>query len=458
MLVRDLLPSPTKTAFDDIDVTRIDIDSRSCEAGSLFFALNGTQERGSRYVVDAQSRGAVAIIASEPVSCDIPVLVVPEESIYSMMVRASYAIVGNLDDVRLVGVTGTNGKTSVTHFVAQLLNSLGVSASTIGTLNNVRTTPSAPELARLLRSTRDEWGHGGVVAMEVSSHALDQDRIANLVFDVAVFTNLSQDHLDYHETMENYFAAKMRLFDGMRSTRAVVCVDDEWGQRLAEILPDCVTVARTALGDVRISEDSLSFLWRDHLVSANVGSSFNVINVALACEAVRALGYGVDDIATATRSLRNVSGRFEVVSRSPLVVVDYAHTPDGLERVLRDVATRAIGRVIVVFGCGGDRDRGKRPLMGAVASELADLIVITNDNPRSEDPREIADAIASGCSNDTEQHVILDRREAISFALALASPGDVVVIAGKGHEKTQETKGFVVDFDDVAVAQELLGK
>ena len=458
MLVSELIDGVEGHPIGAVHVNRVDIDSRVCEPGSLFFALNGTKARGTSFIADAVARGAVAVVVSEAVSPTVPVLVVPESQIHDLMVAASYRIVGGINGVRLVGVTGTNGKTSVTNFVAQLCSSLGVPSSTIGTLTNARTTPAAPDLARILHATRASWDRDGVVAMEVSSHALDQHRIETLHFEVSVFTNLTHDHLDYHRTMENYFEAKAQLFSPGRTDHAVICSDDAWGQRLVSQRPDAIGVATKDLSDVVVTDNAVSFTWRGHPVSARVGGQFNVTNVFLACEAALALGFAERDIANAASAIHAVPGRFEVVATSPLVIVDYAHTPDGLERVLRDVRVRTSGRVIAVFGCGGDRDHEKRPVMGSVSSRLADVVIITSDNSRSEDPVRIAAEIRGGCDGDADVHIELDRARVIDHAISIARQSDVVVIAGKGHEKTQETNGFVVDFDDVAVARERLNR
>lgn len=456
MRLRDLLPRIDVPDAANVDVTRVDIDSRSCEPGSVFFALRGTSDNGGRYIDDAVARGAVVVVSSEAVSANVPVVKVEEDLIVDAMVTASYLVVGGIDGIRLVGVTGTNGKTSVTNFVAQMVRALGHPASTIGTLTSARTTPAAPELARLLSAAQRELGSDAVVAMEVSSHALDQHRVDHLTFEVGVFTNLTHDHLDYHHTMDAYFAAKAQLFESGRTRHAVVCVDDEWGARLADLRPDATRLSVRDVDDVDVKATSISFTWRGQRVWSHVGGLFNVTNVVLACEAVAALGFDPAAVAAAAGEISVVPGRFEIVSSEPLVVVDYAHTPDGLDRVLGDVAQRTPGRVIVVFGCGGDRDREKRPVMGRIASERADVVYVTNDNPRREDPNDIARAIASGCTGDAIVNIVLDRRDAISAALSEARGADVVVIAGKGHEKTQETNGFVVDFDDVVVARKLL--
>ena len=456
MHLGDLLPVPVEHGAALVNVTRVDIDSRTCQPGSVFFAMPGTATHGQRFIEDAVAHGAVAVVSSEPVATSVPVVVLPRDQLHRAMVAASYRVVGGIPSLRLVGVTGTNGKTSVTHFVSQICRAVGLPSHAIGTLSHVRTTPSPPDLARILSSALTEVTSEGVVAMEVSSHALDQGRVDGLTFAVGIFTNLSHDHLDYHESMATYFEAKALLFEPSRTQRAIVSCDDEWGRLLVTRRPDALGVSRRDLANVRIGDTEVSFVWRGHEIHSPVGGSFNVTNIHLASEAVRALGIPESEIVGALSSLTPVPGRFEVVSTSPLVVVDFAHTPDGLEGVLREVAQRTAGRVIVVFGCGGDRDREKRPVMGRIASRHAEVTIITSDNPRSEDPVAIADQIAHGTEGAADVRVEVDRRAAIALALELANTHDAVVIAGKGHEKTQETKGSVVDFDDVAVARELL--
>ena len=456
MHLGDLLPVPVEHGAALVNVTRVDIDSRTCQPGSVFFAMPGTATHGQRFIEDAVAHGAVAVVSSEPVATSVPVVVLPRDQLHQAMVAASYRVVGGTPSLRLVGVTGTNGKTSVTHFVSQICRAVGLPSHAIGTLSHVRTTPSPPDLARILSSALTEVTSEGVVAMEVSSHALDQGRVDGLTFAVGIFTNLSHDHLDYHESMATYFEAKALLFEPSRTQRAIVSCDDEWGRLLVTRRPDALGVSRRDLANVRIGDTEVSFVWRGHEIHSPVGGSFNVTNIHLASEAVRALGVPESEIVGALRSLTSVPGRFEVVSTSPLVVVDFAHTPDGLEGVLREVAQRTAGRVIVVFGCGGDRDREKRPVMGRIASRHAEVTIITSDNPRSEDPVAIADQIVHGTEGAADVRVEVDRRAAIALALELATTHDAVVIAGKGHEKTQETKGSVVDFDDVAVARELL--
>jgi UDP-N-acetylmuramoyl-L-alanyl-D-glutamate--2,6-diaminopimelate ligase len=331
----------------------------------------------------------------------------------------------------------------------------------VGTLTNERTTPAAPEMYRTLAALRhgfDPTRPKAVVALEVSSHALEQHRVVGTRFALVAFTNLSHDHLDYHGTMEAYFAAKARLFTTEFSSRAIVWVDDPYGARLADAatLP-VVRVSRADAGDVTSTLGGTIFFWRGHLVNTPLIGDFNVDNALVAMTIVAQLGAPDADVAAAMSDVAVVPGRFEVVHHGEVtVVVDYAHTPQGLERLLRSVRALSPGRLITVFGCGGERDGAKRPAMGRVATELSDLTVVTSDNPRSESPDAIIDAIIAGAvvSADVERQV--DRRAAIARALDAARPGDVVVVAGKGHETTQSFADRVVAFDDREVVRELL--
>ena len=446
------------TPFDSSRATRIDLDSRECRAGSVFFALTGGALRGSDFARSAIDQGAIAVVASEALDLPVPVAVVDAHEIHQVLVSASYEIVGNpQNSLRLIGVTGTNGKTSVATFVAELAQLVGLSATSVGTLTHARTTPAPPDLARTLAAARDAGVE--LVALEVSSHALDQGRVDGLVFDVALFTNLTHDHLDYHETMDRYFAAKASLFTPARSRVGVVYVGDEYAQRLLDeaqiplrsISPEVAHAATVALS-------SVTFSWHSHDVHAPLSGRYNVVNVSLALEALSCLGIDDDALVAAVSALSPVPGRYERVAENPTVIVDYAHTPDGLETVLRDVRSLSDATVVVVFGCGGDRDREKRPAMGAIAATYADVVIVTNDNPRSENPTEIADQIESGITGPCDLERVLDRRAAIARGIERAGEHGVVLIAGKGHEKTQETAGTVVEFDDVRVARELLGR
>jgi UDP-N-acetylmuramoyl-L-alanyl-D-glutamate--2,6-diaminopimelate ligase len=459
--VLDVLDLDMKTA--SIEIERVEIDSRQCVPGTLFIALEGSRTSGANFVDDATQRGAVAVVASSNVSSDVPVIIVPATQLRALVAHASATITGHPEDgVELVGVTGTDGKTSVTTLIASLASSLLWNAANVGTLTNERTTPAPPELFRTLAQLVKGFDHSrarSVVALEVSSHALDQRRVDGLQFAVAAFTNLSHDHLDYHLTMENYFAAKASLFTSEHAARAVIWCDDPYGERLAEMttLPS-TRVRRSDAKDVVTSLHGTMFFWRGHLVNTPLVGDYNVDNALMAMEVLRALGAEESAVASAMGRVGAVPGRFEVVSDDRFVViVDYAHTPEGLRRLLTDVrGLVGAGRVITVFGCGGDRDRAKRPEMGHVASTHSEIVIVTSDNPRSESPDAIIDAIVAGTVPGATVLRQSDRREAIEQAFALASPGDVVVLAGKGHETTQVVGDLVLPFDDREVARELL--
>jgi UDP-N-acetylmuramoyl-L-alanyl-D-glutamate--2,6-diaminopimelate ligase len=465
MQLGDILDDVTlDVATGGLEITHVDIDSRECVPGSLFFALPGTATDGARFATDAIGRGALCVVASTPLDVAAPVVVVPATQLNALCAHASAAVVGHPEaKTRLVAVTGTNGKTSVTTIVAELARALSWNGANIGTLTNERTTPAAPELFRTLASLVDGFDpkvQNSVVAMEVSSHAMSQHRVDGLQFTVAAFTNLSHEHLDYHGSMEEYFVVKSQLFTSEHSQRAVIWDDDSYGQRLAELTTLPVTrVSRGDATDVVTSFTGTTFFWRQHLVNSALLGDYNVDNALIAMAIMSVLGADDASIAAAMGEVASVAGRFDVV-RGPnvTVIVDYAHTPEGLRRLLEDVRVMVPGgRVITVFGCGGDRDRAKRPEMGLVASTYSDLTIVTSDNPRSESPESIIDAVMSGVARGADVIRDADRRSAIARALEAASPGDVVVVAGKGHETTQTIGELVVPFDDRVVARELLG-
>jgi UDP-N-acetylmuramoyl-L-alanyl-D-glutamate--2,6-diaminopimelate ligase len=366
-------------------------------------------------------------------------------------------------DLAVVGVTGTAGKTTVTHLLAAILGADGRPCGVIGTLSGVRTTPEAPELQALLAEHRQR---GDVaVAMEVSSHGLEMGRVDATRFAVGMFTNLSQDHLDFHGTMDAYFAAKARLFEPGVSEQAVICADDPWGRRLLDRLRDRGDVEvhpyRLAdAADLSLTPAGAAFTWRDQRVELGLSGRFNVRNAVGAATAAVAVGVAPPVVARGLAAAAAVPGRFEAVDAGQpfTVIVDYSHKPDALDQALR--AARELvtggGRLTVVFGCGGDRDAAKRPLMGEVAARLADDVVLTSDNPRSEEPLAIIDDIARGIPAGAAARTEPDRRRAIALALGAARPGGVVVVAGKGHETTQVVGDRTVPFDDRVVAREVL--
>lgn len=433
---------------DDVEVHDVVSDSRSVSAGSLFCCVPGALHDGHDHAPAAVRGGAVALVCERRLALDVAQLVV--DSTRTAMGPLAAEVHGRpAERLAVVGVTGTNGKTTVVNMVASLVQNAGRTARTIGTLTGARTTPEAPELQRLLATFVDE--HVEVVAMEVSSHALDQSRVGGIRFEVGVFTMLGIDHLDYHGTPEAYFAAKAKLFDPGRCRAAVVNVDDVHGRLLRDGGDGTVIgVSLAEAEDLRHDADGSTFRWRGHEVRLPLIGVHNVTNALLAARVAIELGVDEAEVARGLGELPQVPGRFERFGGgdAPLVVVDYAHTPDALEAALsasRDLV-RQRGRVIAVFGCGGDRDQGKRPLMGAVACRGADHVVLTDDNPRSEDPSAIIEAIRSGCDRDVE--VVPGRGEAIASAIAQAEPGDVVLVAGKGHETGQIVGDVVMPFDD----------
>ena len=464
MQLGDVLDSVSlDVATSSIEVTHVDIDSRRCVPGTLFFAMPGVHAHGATFVDDAARHGALAAVSSQPLGAVIPVIVVAESQLHALLAHASSLIVGcPEDELDLIGVTGTNGKTSVTSLVSSLARALGWNGASIGTLTNERTTPDSPELFRTLAHIAtgfDAQRSRSVVALEVSSHALDQHRVEGLRFTVTAFTNLGHDHLDYHRTMEEYFSAKAQLFTPEHAKRAVIWCDDPYGLRLADMSSLPVTkVNRSDAKDVEESLQGTIFFWRGHLVNTPLVGDYNVDNSLMAMEILRSLGADESEIATSMADVSGVPGRFELIAAHGFVViVDYAHTPEGLRRLLGDVR-RLIdgGRVITVFGCGGDRDRAKRREMGEVASAHSEITIVTSDNPRSEPPDAIIDAIIEGAVADARVLRMVDRRSAIAEAIRLAEPGDAVVLAGKGHETTQVIGDVVVPFDDRVVARELL--
>jgi UDP-N-acetylmuramoyl-L-alanyl-D-glutamate--2,6-diaminopimelate ligase len=449
----------------NITVRDVVFDDREVSPGALFCCLPGSRHDGHDFAGLAAAAGAVAFICEHTLGAEVGdalQLVVPPGTARLAMARAACAFWGDpAAALHTVGITGTNGKTTATYLLRSILEEAGWPTGVIGTLDGARTTPESPHLQRQLARLRDEGCAAS--AIEVTSHALVQHRVDGIRFDVAVFTNLSRDHLDYHETMEAYFAAKARLFTPERARFAVVNRDDEFGRRLLDRAE--IPTVSYSLDDARELELSLSeasFRLGKRAVHLHLGGEFNVSNALAAASAARALGVEPDAIVDGLAGVTGVPGRFEAIEGAGgvVAVVDYAHTPAGLEEVLRAVRAERAGAdvpappaVIVVFGCGGERDRGKRPVMGAVASRLADVVVLTSDNPRSEDPEGIVEEIRAGMDGPAKLVVEPNRRTAIAGALRAARPGDVVVVAGKGHETTQEFADVTLRFDDREVVR-----
>jgi UDP-N-acetylmuramoyl-L-alanyl-D-glutamate--2,6-diaminopimelate ligase len=445
-------------------------------------ALKGHRADGTLFAAQAVQRGAVAVVSDQPAppGAGGPWIVVSDARRALALLAAEFF--GHPSgDLQVVGITGTNGKTTTSHVLASIFEAGGIKCGVLGTVayrvgdevrEASRTTPEAPDVQRLLREMVQR-GCGACV-MEVSSHALSLSRVDGLRFAAAVFTNLTRDHLDFHEDMEAYFRAKRRLFEMLPpGAPAVINLDDPRAPSLADAGGKAVTYAINRAADITtgplsFSLDGLVFDIRTprgtvHIESKLVGRP-NVYNILAAVSAATALGLRFDAIERGVRNLEGVSGRFEVVSGAAdevTVVVDYAHTDDALRNLLETARPLARGRLITVFGCGGDRDRTKRPLMGAVAGRLSDVIVVTSDNPRGEDPARIIEEIQRGITQDTRRDAgqvlaIADRRAAIVKAIETAARGDLVLVAGKGHEKYQIVGDRTLPFDDAAVAREAL--
>ena len=469
-----------------LELLDIEHDSRRVRPGAVFACIPGTRADGHDHACDAVGAGARALLVERRLSrTPVPQLLV--DSVRRALGVSAGAVHGHPSGkLDLIGVTGTNGKTTTVRLIAELLSAAGAGVCEIGTLTGDLTTPEAPDLQRLLVGA-DARGDSHAV-MEVSSHALSQHRVDGCLFRVAVFTNLGHDHLDYHGSVESYFEAKARLFEPGMTDRAVINSATPAGRRLADMVG--IRIPVTLVGEhsaepIRVGLRSSLFAWRGQRVRLPLGGAFNIANAVTAAETALLLGVTPRLAADALAEVPVVPGRFEPVgiggdrmasdlpnSRDSRggsgpaggtassvggfeVIVDYAHTPEGIEHVLGAARSVTDGRLTVVFGAGGDRDRRKRPSMGRVASECADRVVLTSDNPRSEDPMRIIDEIISGMGSPPDS-VEPDRRLAVRSALAAARPGDVIVIAGKGHESVQVTGSGEREFDDRRVVREEL--
>jgi UDP-N-acetylmuramoyl-L-alanyl-D-glutamate--2,6-diaminopimelate ligase len=472
------------------DVRAVTYDSREAGPGTIFVALRGTKTDGARFATQAQAKGAVAIVAESAAPAGATVPWIQVDNARDALAALAAVLAGNpSEQLALVGITGTNGKTTTSYLLTAMFDAAGTRCGRIGTIGYrigdrevaaSRTTPEAPDLQRMLREMVN-LGCGACV-MEVSSHALALCRVDYLRFSAAVFTNLTRDHLDFHGSMDAYFDAKRRLFEILpEGAVGVINADDRRAADLVAAARRPVTYAIDAAADVRsgpltFSLDGLTFDIRTprgtlHAQSRLVGRP-NAYNILAAAATAMALDLPFTAIESGIRAVEHVPGRFQVVSDpgdQVKVIVDYAHTDDALKNLLETARPLAAGRVVTVFGCGGDRDRTKRPLMGAVAARLSDLVIVTSDNPRSEDPVAIIEEIRRGLvmpadrvvpkgQRSTASIAIVDRREAIDKAIREARSGDLVVIAGKGHEKYQVIGDRTLPFDDVEIARAALAK
>ena len=479
MLASELIGKEWLDKFEDTEITGIAYNSRNVMPGNVFVCIKGYETDGHKYAQDAVNNGAAAIIAQDKIDVDVPVLYV--ENSRRTIAEMACRFYGNASKkFKLIGVTGTNGKTTITYLVKSILDEAGKCVGVIGTNQNIigdkvlltqsttPTTPNALELQQLFAEMAQSEAE--YVVMEVSSHALELDRVYGCRFDVGIFTNLTQDHLDFHKTMENYYKAKAKLFTMCK--KGVVNSDDEYGMRIAneascEIIKagledGCDLKAENIKITARGTDFDMIYKGEKYPVNLRIPGKFSVYNAICAAGAAIELGIDIATIQKGLAAAAGVLGRVEVVPTDTdyTVIIDYAHTPDGLENIINCVQGFAQGRVITVFGCGGDRDSTKRPIMGEIAGRLSDFSIITSDNPRTEDPQKIVDQIEDGMKKTDGKYIcITDRREAIGYALDNAKAGDVIILAGKGQETYQIIGKEKFDFDErVEVYSHLRGK
>lgn len=469
MLACELFKSVCTDEIKDIDITSVTYDSRKVKDGSVFVCIKGFETDGHKYAKTAVENGAAVVVAQDKIDVGVPVVYV--ENSRRVMAELACTFYGNpSEQFSLVGITGTNGKTTITYLIKSILETAGKRVGVIGTNQNIigdkvlltksttPTTPNALELQQLFT----EMVHYGAeyVVMEVSSHALDLDRVHGCNFDVGVFTNLTQDHLDFHKTMENYLNAKAKLF-GL-SEKGVVNFDDDGGKKIVNDAkcPDILKTGLEAGCDLRAenikitargSQFDMVYNGKKYPAMVRIPGQFSVYNAICAAGAALQLGIDIDTVIKGLESATGVVGRVEIVPTDTdyTVIIDYAHTPDGLENIIRCVKGFAEGRVITLFGCGGDRDNSKRSVMGEISGQLSDFSIITSDNPRTEAPDGIIDEIEAGMKKTDGEYIrITDRRKAIAYALDTAKAGDVIVLAGKGQETYQIIGKEKFDFDE----------
>ncbi len=472
-----------KVNYENVEITGLSYNSKTTDDGNIFICLVGENTDGHKYVKAAEQRGAVALFVEHKVDSNLPQIIVNStrhqvadiaDKFYSSPSKA----------INLIGVTGTNGKTTVTHLIQKIFEHENKRCALIGTLGyklNSKdlyreakfTTPQAPELQRLLHQIKFEY-HIDNIAMEVSSHSLEQRRVGNCDFKGAVLTNLTQDHLDYHITMNNYFDAKSILFKNLKEGYfAVINADDEYANKFIEIIPKGVKIfsygikkhADIMAENIEFTPDGAKFTLKYENKSLDVtlhmNGMFSIYNVLAALTVAAAHGFDLNSCIKALENVYGVAGRFEIVHKKPMVIVDYAHTPDGLENVLkagREITPQS-GNLICLFGCGGDRDATKRPKMGTIAENLADKVVVTSDNPRSENPEQIISDIMTGFQSVDSEKVIVesDRGKAIALLKNIAKDDDVIIVAGKGHEDYQILKDKTIHFDDREEVKKVFG-
>lgn len=463
------------TGDPGMDIKELAYDSRKVQGGSLFFCIKGFKSDGHTFAADAVRKGAAALMVSEQIpDLNVPQIIVKDDRLCMALISANF-FGRPSEKMKMIGVTGTKGKTSTTYMIKSIAESYGKKVGLIGTIVDMigdkeiyteKTTPESLDLQRLLRLMVDEgvdW-----VAMEVSSHSLELKRVAGIQYDVAVFTNLTHDHLDFHGNMDNYKAAKRKLFDSCKM--AVINRDDPAYLDMEKDVACPVVHYGIGEGDEITAQDiqntpagvSYSLRLPDECIpiSVKIPGIFMVYNSLAACAAMHVMGVPVKYLQEGLENIKSVPGRFEVVDnggRDFTIILDYAHTPDSLEQTIKTARGFAQGRLVTLFGCGGDRDRAKRPIMGAIAGNLSDFTIITSDNPRTEDPASIILMIEEGMKKTGGQYICIEnRREAMRYALQNAQPEDLIILAGKGHETYQEINGVRYPFDEKEVVRELL--
>ncbi len=465
----------------NVEVNGIAYDSRQVKPGGLFVALPGMKSDGAEYIPDALSNGAVAVVSERQLDLGSGVVHIHVPHARRALAELANAFFGDLSHrMKVVGVTGTNGKTTTCYMIRNILRDGGYTPGLLGTvayeiggrsLPSSRTTPEAPDIHSMFRQMQEHGCDSAV--LEVSSHAIAMERVHAIDFKIGVFTNLTQDHLDFHRDMDSYFDTKANLFESLKRSderSAVINVDDPWGRKLVErtLDVDIVTYGFSEQAQVRAAKVKLdahgsSFRittpWGEGRVHLRLLGRFNIHNALAAIAAGGLCGVGLQQIVCSLEQLDAVPGRLELVPnrRNRKIFVDYAHTDDALKNVLNTLREICKGRLLVVFGCGGNRDTGKREKMGRVACGLADYAIVTSDNPRREDPAAIVGDVIAGCDDPTRYEVVLDRRDAIAAAIAMMRRNDLLVIAGKGHETYQEFDGTIVPFDDREVVREIVG-
>ncbi len=454
------------------DISCIGYNSKEISVGGLFVAIEGFKTDGHKYVKSAIENGAKAIVCTKFTDdIDAIQIRVPDSRIAEAKISANF-FGSPADKLKLIGVTGTNGKTTVTYLTKHILDSLGYKTALIGTNQNIigstvyetgRTTPDAFELQSLFAKMADE--NVDYVVMEVSSHALELSRVYGCTYEVGAFTNLTQDHLDFHETMDNYMKAKSKLFE--ISKTAVINADDVYGKKMISSCP-CNLIsygkeegANLFARDIKLNQNGVCFNLNGNELSLAIPGEFSVYNALCAIGICKSLGIEETKILSSLTTASGVKGRAEIVctgNNDYTVMIDYAHTPDGVENILKTARGFAKGRVVILFGCGGDRDATKRKIMGGIAGSLADFCIITSDNPRTEEPMKIISMIEEGAKEADASYIVIENRyEAIKYALLNAKKDDVIILAGKGHETYQILNTGTIHFDEREVVKEILG-